>query len=229
MFINVDRVLALIGLFIALPSTMLLFFSDHIAIGILVLVFMLIAIINWHVQNKPLITVLEIEKSAVINDSQGIDASFTSRQKTITNHKGLIELWFRNISSDGVINNILIDNKIPSDIKTEAGDIRACIRFNKPKKAHEQFEATLTFDAKNAFSANTEFVIHVVEAETKKLKLVVELTINRKASDARVFLQYGGNPHKELEKPLISDSGRRLETNIKRPLLGAEYCLEWDW
>jgi hypothetical protein len=57
----------------------------------------------------------------------------------------------------------------------------------------------------------------------------VEWTINRKASDARVFLQYGGNPHKKLEKPLISDSGRRLETNIKRPLLGAEYCLEWDW
>lgn len=225
-----DRMLNLTGLALALPGVLLLF-SNQVAVGILELTIVLLIFVFWHAKNKPLITLLEVEKLASIKDAKGIDASFTSRQKTKTNHKGLTELWFRNISSDGSVSNILIDNKTPSEIKTEAGDVRACVRFNKAKKADEKFEVTLSFDAKNAFPADTEFLIHVVEAETKKLKIVVELPINRKASGARLFLQYGGNPHKELAKPLISisSSGQRLESEIKRPLLGAEYCLEWDW
>lgn len=225
---NTDRIIALASLFLGIPGVIALFYSDHIVIGILVTTLAVLLLIVWHFSNKQSFTILDIEKKLKLNDDKGIAATLIRHQKTRANHSGLTEFWCsRSICGDGTIKNILIDGNPPHEITTDAGDTQVCMKFKRPKKAGESFDFVLSIDLENTFLGATEAMIHVIEMETKKLRLIVEFPTNRKPTIARAILRYGGNPYKELGNPEIR--GEKIEWEIKRPRLGAEYCLEWDW
>lgn len=227
MTLNTDRLYALVGLILGVPGAVLLFLSEQVAIGVLVTTICVLLLIIWYWQKKPPFTILSIEKILTIHDEKGSNATLVRHQKTRANHKGLTEFWCRNISADGSISNILINGEKPHESKQEAGDTHACYRFKKPKKAEDIFNVDISYDLTNSFHATTETLIHTVSTETKNLKLIAEFPKQRTAKSARVDLRYGGETNKELPPPLIS--GNKIEAEIKRPLLGAEYCLEWDW
>lgn len=150
-------------------------------------------------------------------------------QKAKTNHKGLTEFWYRNISADGDIENILIDGNEPDEEKTEAGDRLVCKRFGRPLQRGDTFLMELSYDLLKSFSGNPEGLIHVVDYKTKKLRMVVNFHTDKPCRTARAFLRFGGQAHKPLPQPTLNSNKTKIEIEIKRPRLGADYYLEWDW
>lgn len=226
MNISREELLAWGGLVLGAP-TAIAYFPEHLVVAGMIVMILVILLIIYHELNKPDFTVLCIEKILTINDREGKSASLSRVQTARANHKGITEFWCRNISADGSISNILIDNKTPDGQRTEAGDIQVCKRFRDPLKFREIFKMVLSYELKDSFTSNPESIIHVVEAETKFLRLVALLPKDRLPKSAKARLRYGGANHKELSSPKLS--GERIEFELKRPKLGAEYCLEWEW
>src|SRR3989339_606515 len=119
---NIDRVLQVIGLLLAIPGLISLFYNDHVAVGILVSTLMLMLWLFWWHLNKHAFKVIRVEKTLTVHDNGGNMASLERRQKARVIHKGLAEFWCRNISADGPITNILIDGEAPFLIEKEAED-----------------------------------------------------------------------------------------------------------
>ncbi len=212
---------------IGLAGLLLVFLPQHIAAGIIIAIALIIimGIFRWF--DGAVFTLLSVEKVLEVHDANGARATLTRHMTARVNHKGVTEFWCRNISADGNISNLKIDGAAPFEEKREAGDRQVCKRFNQPLKRHEQFEMALSYDLADSFPAPTEGLIHVVESPTKRLRLVVILPEGRKARAARMLLRFGGQVHKELNKPTIK--GRRIEFETAWLKLGEEYCLEWDW
>jgi hypothetical protein len=211
---------------LAVPGVFLLF-GEHAANGLLVLTLLALILLVWYFLNKPEFTVLRIDKTLSISDASGSKATLLRDQTAQANHKGITEFWCRNISADGTISNILINGEPPAKQIKEAGDIQVCMQISPPPRARERFKMALSYDLTDSFLTARESLIHVVEAETKLLRMVVELPKQRMPKTARLFLRFGGQVFKELKAPIVA--GARIEAEIKRPRLGAEYCLHWEW
>lgn len=181
---------------------------------------------KWYL-DRPSFTILEVEKVLEIRDTKGKNATLLRIHSARCNHSGITEFWCRGISADGTISNIKIDDAPPNEQRTDAGDIQVCKRFHRPLKRGQKFRMTLSYDLTDSFPLSSETLIHSVGSATNKLRMVVTLPEARKAKAARAFLRYGGEIHKELPLPKITN--RRIEIEISRLRLGSEYCLEWDW
>lgn len=227
MKVPADIIIGLASLFLSIPGFLLLFYSDHIAVGILAIIISVVLGIIWYWLNKQPFTILMIEKTLIIYDVNGKKANLCRKQNTRANHKGLTEFWCRNISADGSISNICINNEKPVETRVEAGDLQVCARFKKPKHAGDKFNLVISYDLENAFQQQTESLIHVVSMETKNLKMRVEFPKDRLPKTATATLRFGGDTYKELPAPEIF--GNTVIMEIKKPRLGAEYCLEWEW
>jgi hypothetical protein len=224
-----EELLAWAGIVLGLPSFLGYFVSPYA--GAAALCLLLLGVFIWYHRQGNLseFTVLEIEKTLTIHTIDGRSATLQRSQTARSNHKGITEFWCRNISSDGSITNILIDGAPPHIQKTEAGDIQVCKRFPQALSKGQEFNTVLTYDLSDSFLNASEGLIHVVEAPTKRLWLIVVLPSGRSARNVRASLRYGGNPHTNLPTPSVSNNGLRMEMMVNKPVLGAEYCLDWDW
>ncbi|HEX8494328.1 MAG TPA: hypothetical protein VF658_15875 [Pyrinomonadaceae bacterium] len=224
-----EELLAWVGIFIGIPSFLLLFFTGQVIIGIFVaLIVGGLIWFRWSL-NQPEFTLLRIEKTLTFHDPKAERATFMRRQAARANHKGLTEFWIRSISADGSIENIQIDGKAPDIMGVEAGDIAICKRFREPLERGAVDEMTVTYDIVNAFNGHMESTIHVVAYKTRYVRIAVETHKDRPIKSARAVLRYGGQKYKKLPQPKLSSNNCRAEMEVKRPKLGAEYYLEWDW
>lgn len=221
--------LAWVGIAIGIPSFLLLFFSGQVSLGILVVLIIIgLAWLHWFL-TQPEFTIIEIEKRLIFNDPQGHSATFVRNQKARANHKGLTEFWVKGNSADGSIQNVRIDDKAPDLDHLEAGDRALGKRFPRPLERGQQETMKLSYDIIDGFSKDTEGLIHLVSDKTKRFRVFVEFHEQRRCNSARAFLRYGGKDYKALREPEVFECGRRIEFEVRRPRLGAEYFLEWDW
>jgi len=226
---NREEIIAWISLFIGLPGFALLIFNGQVVIGVLVLVLVGGVIAISVVLGLPQFTILEVEKVLTFHDATAHMARLVRTQRARANQNGLTEFWTRNISADGRIENIQIDNGRPDDERREAGDIQVCKRYPHPLKRGQIFTMVLSYDLIDSFSNANEAVSHIVEGKTKRLQIVVNFHELKPVLTASAFLSFGGQIHKELEKPTVEHRNRRAEYVHKKPKLGGEYSLEWEW
>lgn len=123
--------------------------------------------------------------------------------------------------------NILIDGKRPADERKMGGDLEVCKRFDRPLKRGEEFSTELSYDLTDAFTAAREGLIHVVEGRTRRLYLKIVVPAGKTIRGHRALLKYGGEERSELQE--LRYAHDRLEIEIKRPKLGAQYWVEWTW
>jgi hypothetical protein len=224
-----EEILALAGVLIGLPSFALLIVSGQVVIGVLVLVLIGGVIGVTVLLGQPQFTLLEVEKVLTFHDATAHMATLVRTQKARANQNGLTDFWIRNISADGSIENIQIDNHPPDDERHIAGDIQVCKRFPHPLKRGQIFTMVLSYDLIDSFSQLSEAVSHIVEVKTKKLQIIVHFHEAKPCLTASAFLRFGGQINKELPKPALEHRNRRAEHQGKRLKLGGEYSLEWDW
>lgn len=224
-----EEILAWVGIIIGVPGFFLLFFSGQVVIGLLLLVIVIILIWLHVVFNRPEFSLLEVEKKLEFHDPQACRATLVRVQTAIANHTGLREFWVGNVTADGKIENILIDNKEPHYKKQESGSLLLGKRFNQPLKRGQRFTMRLSYDLVNSFNASSESLIHIVSYKTNRLRLVVQFHPDKPCRSARAFLRYGSQIQKYLPIFNISEDKCLIELEVKKPKLGAEYVLEWDW
>ena len=227
MFDRSDRLTLYINAFLAAFGIIFALFSGFFLIGFIFTVCALLLIYDLYRQNKTAFTVTHLDKILTIQDSSGKKATETQKYTVTANKAGLAEFWFKNISSDGIINYIYINGASPAERKQEDGKIHVAMKFDAPLKAGNAFDATVTFSHQNAFTKTQETLVHTIENETKLLRMIIELPRKRPAAFASLERRYKGEV-KQISPPIITEHGK-IMADIQNPPVGAEYYLHWDW
>jgi hypothetical protein len=229
--LNLDRLLAAIGILIGLPSFLLLFFSGNFVIGIFV--FIILCGIAWFYYHEnflgPFNAVMS-KKCLELLDKEGRKAKITLDGWVKPNHKGLHEFVLANIRSDGRIENFNSNFGTPL-VKKEAGGYIVHIRFPNELKKGRLINVILTYDIIDGYLSNNESTSGVVEHLTKEMEFEALFPKNRPFLDTSVY-KISGSDRKELHKPSCSEDHLRISWKMKRFFgleRGAFFKLEWTW
>jgi hypothetical protein len=222
-------VFALISIVVGIPGLLYFFLSGQWVIGILtVLVIAGVVAAAWFV-NQPQVTLLHNDKNLTFNDKDARSATQRSDIKLRANHKGVQMIRLGSLSTDGSVQEITIDNKPPSRQQVRAGEIEILKEFRNPLERGQVETLRVTTTYINSFEKDTESFTHVVAHKTKKLTLTTNFHSKRPCRTTRAYLRYGGQVHQALSRVEVSSDRCRARLEVKRPKLGAEYTMEWDW
>jgi hypothetical protein len=227
-----DRALAIAGVLIGIPGFCLLFMSDKWVHGVLLLLVAVALGLWWMYANwrnkQPIFTIIDLKKKLIIHADDGSKATLTRIQKARVNHKGIAEWWCRNLSADGTLTNFLIDGKPPDEILKVSGTTQVCRRFAYPKDRGDIWESVLTYDLENSFMRPREENVHYTGFKIATMS--IEIDLPRACKSAELRFTFGGQQPELLNiKPTISPDRRNISVKIKRPRLGGQYHLCFEW
>lgn len=200
--------------------------TKFIVIALIVAVCAALLIFEQIRQNKHAFSIADLRKILTVHDTCGKKATLTQTQMTTACHVDNSEYWFKNIRSIGSISNFRINNTDPAELRKENDSYQVCMKFPPELKVINGSDLTLTYQCEGAFTQNEGILSHVVDDDTKRLRLIVELPEGRAISTARFFSIHDGK-EEALLPPVIT--GQTIEADIKNPKQGVEYCLQWNW
>lgn len=200
--------------------------TKFIVIALIVAVCAALLIYEQIRQNKHAFSIADLRKILTVHDTCGKKATLTQTQMTTACHVDNSEYWFKNIRSIGSISNFRINNTDPAELRKENDSYQVCMKFPPELKVINGSDLTLTYQCEGAFTQNEGILSHVVDDDTKRLRLIVELPEGRAISTARFFSIHDGK-EEALLPPVIT--GQTIEADIKNPKQGVEYCLQWNW
>ncbi len=222
-------VFALIGIIVGIPGLLYFFLSGQWVIGILaVLVIAVVLAAAWFV-NQPQVTLLSNDKILTFEDRAAHRSIQRSDLAFRANHKGVQMIRLGSLSTDGSVEDITVDDRPPSRQQIRAGEIEILKEFRNPLERGQVETLRVSTTYIDSFEKDTESFTHVVAHKTKKLRLTVNFRPERPCRRARASLRYGGQVHQTLSRIDVSGDGRMARLEVKRPKLGAEYTVEWDW
>jgi hypothetical protein len=174
-------------------------------------------------------TVLEAERILTFHDAVGEQATVERCVTLRANRSGLEQFWFRGISSDGQIENKLIDGSLPDGQKLETNVWRLCKKFSPALECGEQRKIRLSYDAVGAFRPDVPLKFHCpIDDETMRLRITVKFHPMKPCREAD--LSFVGEHEAPLPNVLrIETGGGRAEAEIKSPWRGYEYIVQWNW
>ncbi|MCH9639625.1 MAG: hypothetical protein K0U40_09040 [Betaproteobacteria bacterium] len=202
-------------------------FSDFIITGTIFIICGALLIFEQIKQNKAAFTISELKKILTIHDTGGSKATQAEKQVTAACHVENKIYWFRNVPAIGSISNFRIDGATLDDQKKENGAYHICAKIPAGLKATDGFDLTLACDYQNAFTKTEGVLSHVVNDDTRQLHLIVELPKGRPVTSAKLYCKHNG-VEQALLPPVITGE-TKIESEIQDPILGAEYCLQWNW
>ncbi|SER37731.1 hypothetical protein SAMN05421690_102232 [Nitrosomonas sp. Nm51] len=202
--------------------------SDFLIVGLLFILGAALLIYEQIQQNKGAFSISGLEKILVVKDTCGNKAELIQKQKTTACHVDNTVFWFKNINPTGSVSGFRINNQLPIEqTKDSNNNYQVCMALPSHPKAKNGLDTTLSCTYTGAFGKTECTLSHTIDNETDQLKLVVELPKGRPISSAHAYCVYNGN--KEALLPPVVAGETRIETEIKKPKLGAEYRLEWTW
>lgn len=198
----------------------------YIILGLIIIACAVLLIRDQLQQNKSAFTISQLEKTLSIVDTCGSKAIQTQKQLMAACHKDNKEYWFNNIYSAGTIQRATINGATPAERKSEGNNTHVCMKFSPDTQVTKEFEATLSVEHKNAYTNTTGSFSHIVDTETKLLRLIVQFPQDRLASSLDVFC----NPaDATTPKPAAIVEKSRVIVEIPDPKIGAEYGISWNW
>ena len=171
-------------------------------------------------------TISNLERTITIQDNSGSKAVETQKHAVVTNQSGLSEFWCKNINSNGFVSQITINGTTPAEQLQEDKNTHAAIKFDGNLKSGQTFDIELSFNHKDAFKNTQCILAHTVDNETNLLRLVVNLPGGRPVTSASVSCKVDDIETPQLP-PVITDN-RNVVAEIRNPLIGATYYLQWD-
>lgn len=216
----INAVIAVFGILIAL-------LTGFVVIGLIFSACALLLIYVQIRQNRFVFTISDLKKILTIHDTGGNKATQTQMQITTACHTDNTEYWFKNIRATGSVSNFRINGSDPAEQRLENGSYQVCMKLPPELKAIDGFDVTLSVDYDDAFTKSEGLLTHVVADDTRQLSLTVELPKGRPVSSARFYCIHDGR--EEALLPPVVTRQTRIEANIADPILGAEYCLQWNW
>ena len=230
---HLDRWLGIISLVIGFPSFLLLFGYDIAlaSMGAMLCVGLLGASVwvRYRISLPPY-TYKRIVTHVEIEDSTGRKAKVSKKYEGRPNYGHLDFVTHRNIAADGDITDFRWnDNPIDKKhIEFHLGEYVVTVKFGACLKAFKSFVGELTYQLHNSFPADTEGWIWVADFPTRIAMLKVSLPDDRLCKSVSGHISIGGT-QKPLTAIKTSDCKRHIELEIKRPKVGAEYAIIWNW
>jgi hypothetical protein len=225
---NRRDVITLVGLFLTIPGFVFYFLSGERVIGILTLLLVAVFLVAVWQANQPPFTVIEYGKTLTLKDQAASEAHQVSELRLRANHKGVRMIHLATVSADGSVQDIKVNDMPPTYQRRRAGEIE--IRQDLPRPLGWWQEEKLAWSVKyrNSFRKDTEGYTHVVGHKTKDLRITVNFYQGKPCKRVRGFLRYGGQIWRAHPVELSEDK-LRAKLRKKRPKLGSEYRIEWDW
>lgn len=227
MFDKPNQLIFYINVILIVFGVLVALLTDYVVIGLIFAISALILVYNQIRQNKFAFTIADLRKILTVHDTAGSKATLTQTQMTTACHVDNSEYWFRNIRAIGSVTNFRVNHGDPAEQIKENGNYHVCMKLPPELKVINGSDLTLSYEYEDAFTQTEGILSHVVDNDTRRLHLTVELPEGRSISSARFFCKYDGK--EEALLPPIVTGQTKIEADIKNPKLGAEYCLQWNW
>jgi hypothetical protein len=231
---TIDRWIAVLGLLIALPGFFELFLTGRQTVGaIAVLLGFAVVGFAWIIQYilslpsfsaKSTEVKLELDKTgnvARITKSHDLRPN-TEAQRLVIRHNGGRggSKDFRWKGESGSIEKV-------EEIKVFA-DTVVTVLFAPPLSRWKFFKGELSYRLMDSFSDKREFFAHVVEFPAKTLTVKVVFPQDRPCLDASAARRLGAKEER-LDDLKRLHGGELVELTLKRPPVGSEYWIRWNW
>ena len=216
----INAILIVFGVLVAL-------LTDYVVIGLIFAICASILVYDQIRQNKFAFIIADLRKILTVHDTGGSKATLTQTQMTTACHADNSEYWFKNIRSIGSISNFRVNDSEPAEQIKENGSYQVCMKLPPELKVINGSNLTLSYEYENAFTQTEGILSHIVDNDTRRLHLIVELPEGRPISSAKFFCKKDGIEEGLL--PPVVTGQTKIEADIKNPKLGAEYCLQWNW
>ena len=226
MFDKSDRLALYANILSAALGVFLIIFTDLLFSGIILTISALALHYTLRHLIKTAFTISNLERTITIQDNSGSKAVETQKHAVVTNQSGLSEFWCKNINSNGFVSQITINGTTPAEQLQEDKNTHAAIKFDGNLKSGQTFDIELSFNHKDAFKNTQCILAHTVDNETNLLRLVVNLPGGRPVTSASVSCKVDDIETPQLP-PVITDN-RNVVAEIRNPLIGATYYLQWD-
>lgn len=227
MFDKPNQLIFYINVILIVFGVLVALLTDYVVIGLIFSLSALILVYNQIRQNKSAFTIADLRKVLTIHNTGGSKATLTQTQMTTACHIDNSEYWFRNIRAIGSITNFRVNNGDPAEQIKENGNYHVCMKLPPELKVINGSDLTLSYEYENTFTQTEGILSHVVDNDTRRLHLIVELPDGRSISSARFFCKHDGK--EEALLPPVVTGQTKIEADIKNPKLDAEYCLQWNW
>jgi hypothetical protein len=233
---TIDRWIAVVGLLIALPGFFELFLTGHQTEGTLaVLLGFVVVGFAWIIQyilSLPSFSAKSTEVKLELDmDKTGSVARITKHhelrpnteaQRLVIRHNGgrggSKEFSWKGES--GLIEKV-------EEIKVFA-DTVVTVLFAPPIPRWRPFTGALSYHLIDSFLEKREFFAHVVEFPAKTLTIKVVFPKERPCLEATAARRVGAN-EKRLDDLKRLHEGELVELTLKRPAVGSEYWIRWNW
>jgi len=228
---NSKRAIEILGIVAGIAGFLDGLIKKDFLIAGLIAVAALAWIAYFYFAERPPFSILEVRREVTFTDAQ-TNTRLQTVLKVRSNHRGLTEYWFRNLSADGTIANIRVDGTPPgaADIVVEANVRRVRKAFQHPLARNEEKTIRLEFEANNSFPGeHVEGIVSLVTGPTTRVQMTVHFHATKPCLRYRLMRRYGGEEDKLLEEGPASDNGTTVDITVVRPPRGSELYLEWEW
>ncbi|HHA2532628.1 TPA: hypothetical protein ACOEBE_000225 [Stenotrophomonas maltophilia] len=222
------------GIVIGIPGLLVLFLGPNAVAAVLAVVLLLVIggavwAFRWG-RSRPPFSMKKVGVHLVVHDDQGIKATLSKCYSAIPQYGHLSEMTHRNIGADGAITQIKWNGELvdQSWVQQSAGQYSVNIRFPGPLTRDREYSWTLSYDADNSFLGNQESLYYVVDFPAKEVNITVSLPNTRGAKSAHCFLVQGASK-KPLADPSINSHNGTIHFTVKKPRVGSEYEIAWNW
>lgn len=228
------RILGIIGALLGIPGFLLLFFNGDAALGAAVLLLACVCVFGawfWNLQGKlPPFTFKATSIVLTLEEPNGAGAMLEKQYKIKPRHHLLTTLTHRHISADGDITDICWDGvPVPADcIREEIREYEIDIKFPGPLKRGKEFPGKLSYRLANSFPAEMEGFVYFADFPTKITDITVHLPAGRVCKKAMAFKTTGAG-RTPFDEPTVSEGGRKICLEVKKPSVGSEYSIMWYW
>ncbi len=227
MFDKPNQLIFYINVVILMFGVLVALLTGYVVIGMTFAVCALLLILDQIRQNKWAFTIADLKKILTVHDTGGSKATLTQTQKTTACHIANSEYWFRNIRAIGSISNFKVNSGSLSDPITDNGSYQICMKLPPELNIISGSDLTLSYEYQDAFTQPEGMLSHIVDNDTRRLHLIVQLPQGRAISSARLYCKQNGKEESLL--PPVVTGETRIEADIQNPKLGSEYCLQWNW
>jgi hypothetical protein len=231
---SLDRGIGIAGLILAIPGFLLLFFSHDSAVAWLALVLAIVFFASAFLVNRagslPPFRMNSVRVNLSLNDDLGNEATLRKEYEAVPSYAHLTEMSHRNIAADGAITD-LCWNDAPIDqswVKQALGEYQITARFPGPLHKGRPFRCVLSYNAIGSFLLNREALVYVVDFPAKIVTICIKFPDRRMCSDAWSYRVQGAGKV-PLAKPEIDAQTKTVTVRLKRPQVGAEIEIWWDW
>jgi hypothetical protein len=229
-----DRAVGITGTIIGIPGFVLLFLQGQQVAAALCVLLAAVIFIGFVLHRKatdaPPFKLKSAKVLLTIHDAAGALGKIEKHYTFVPCFANMNQMTHRNIASDGTVSAISWNGQpVPATgIKEVLGEYQVTIDFRAPLTRGVAQDGILSYEIADSFPNADEALVYVVDFPTPLVEITVRLPQNRLAQSAKAF-QVRGAGRSPVPSVELNASRDTVTLRLKKPPMGAEYEIWWNW